>query len=154
MSPRVTAAELVREGRGRTAAEHHMDRKRLLRSPLVWIVVVLVVYLAYSYLSDDTRGYTQQTTSVALTQLSDGNVASAIIDDKEQRLRLTLKNPVDGADKIYAQYPADSADDVFTAVQNAKVENYDIVVTSESALFSLLHLPGPGRTRSSCSCSG
>ena len=115
-----------------------MDRKRLLRSPLVWIVVALVVYLAYSYLSDDTRGYTQQTTSVAMTQLSDGNVSSALIDDKEQRLRLTLKTPVDGADKIYAQYPADSANDIFAAVQEAKVDKYDVVVTSESALFSLL----------------
>jgi cell division protease FtsH len=115
-----------------------MDRKRLLRSPLVWIVVALVVYLAYSYLSDDTRGYTQQTTSVALTQLSDGNVASALIDDKEQRLRLTLKTPVDGADKIYAQYPADSANDIFNAVKAAKVSTYDVTVTTESALFSLL----------------
>jgi cell division protease FtsH len=115
-----------------------MDRKRLLRSPLVWIVVALVVYLAYSYLSDDTRGYTQQTTSVAMAQLSDGNVASALIDDKEQRLRLTLKTPVDGADKIYAQYPADSANDIFDAVKAAKVTSYDVTVTTESALFSLL----------------
>ena len=39
--------------------------------------------------SDETRGYTPQPTSVALAQLADGNVTKAIIDDKEQRVRLT-----------------------------------------------------------------
>ncbi|HET8591631.1 MAG TPA: ATP-dependent zinc metalloprotease FtsH, partial [Nakamurella sp.] len=116
-----------------------MDRKRLLRSPLVWVIVALVVYLAYSYLSDDTRGYSQQTTSVALSQLSSGNVSSAFIDDKEQRLRLTLSKPVDGADKIYAQYPAGASAEIFNAVKSASPKGgYDVVVTSESALFSLL----------------
>jgi cell division protease FtsH len=116
-----------------------MDRKRLLRSPLVWVAVVFLLYLGYSYFSDDTRGYQPVTTSVALNQLSSGNVSSAIIDDKEQRLRLTLTNPVDGATKVYAQYPAGASDSVFTAVQEAKIaDGYDTKVTTESALFSLL----------------
>ncbi|GGM04303.1 ATP-dependent zinc metalloprotease FtsH [Nakamurella endophytica] len=116
-----------------------MDRKRLLRSPLLWVVVVFAAYLLYSYLSDDTRGYKQEPTSVAITQLTNSNVASAIIDDKEQRLRLTLKTPVDGTTQIYAQYPDAAAAQVFQAVQNAKpTENYNVQVTSESPLFSLL----------------
>ena len=57
-----------------------MDKKRLLRSPLVWIAVVLVLYLVYSYFADDTRGYVQQNTSVALAQLKDGNVTDATIE--------------------------------------------------------------------------
>ena len=73
-----------------------MDMKRLVRSPLVWIAAVLVMYLAYSYFADETRGYIPQPTSVALAQLKDGNVTLATIDDKEQRLRLNLTNPVDG----------------------------------------------------------
>ncbi len=116
-----------------------MDRKRLVRSPLVWIAVVLVIYLAYSYWSDDTRGYTEQTTSVAIAQLQSGKVTNAIIDDKEQRLRLTLSSAIDGSDKIYAQYPAGASAEVFDAVRNAKISNgYNTQVTSESALFSLL----------------
>ena len=75
-----------------------MDKKRLLRSPLVWIAVVLVLYLTYSFFADETRGYVAQPTSVALAQLKDGNVTQATIDDKEQRLRLDLTNPVDGCD--------------------------------------------------------
>ena len=86
-----------------------MDKKRLLRSPLVWIAVVLVIYLMYSYFADETRGYLPQSTSVALAQLKDGNVTQATIDDKEQRLRLDLTNPVDGSTKIYTSYPRNPA---------------------------------------------
>ncbi|GAA2005721.1 cell division protease FtsH [Nakamurella flavida] len=120
-----------------------MDRKRLLRSPLVWIGLVLVVYLTFSFLSDETRGYAQQPTSVALAQIQSGNVAEALIDDKEQRLRLTLNTPLDGATKIYTQYPYGAGDQIFSDVQAAKDAgriggNFDTTVTSESTLFSLL----------------
>jgi len=116
-----------------------MDRKRLIRSPLVWIALVLLLYLVYSYFADDTRGYVAQPTSVALSQLSGGKVTDAIIDDKEQRLRLTLSEPVDGATKIYAQYPAGATQEIFADVQKATIANgYNTTVTSESTLFSLL----------------
>jgi cell division protease FtsH len=116
-----------------------MDRKRLIRSPLLWVVVIVVAYLLYSYFSDDTNGYKQEPTSVALSQLTDNNVSAAIIDDKEQRLRLTLKNAVDGTNKIYTQYPAAASDDIFQAVQNSKpTDNYNTQVTSDSGILSLL----------------
>jgi len=119
-------------------AAHRMDRKRLLRSPLVWIVVALVAYMAYSYLSDDTRGYTQVDTSVAMTQLSDSNISSAIIDDKQQQLRLTLKKPVDNASQIYSIYPANASEKIFDAVIAAKPANgYNVTYSTESALLSL-----------------
>lgn len=122
-----------------TAAVRQMDRKRLLRSPLLWVAVVLVGYLLYSYLSDDTRGYKPEPTSVALSQLTAKNVQSATIDDKEQRLRLVLKTPVDGSTQIYTQYPSLASDDIFKAVQAAQLpKNFDTQVTSESALVSLL----------------
>ena len=134
MSGRVEAA---------SAAARRMDRKRLLRSPLVWIGLVLVLYLVFSFFSDKTRGYAQQPTSVALAQIEQGNVSEALIDDKEQRLRLTLNNPLDGAQKIYTQYPYGAGDQIFSDVEAAKDAgrisgNFDTTVTSESTLFSLL----------------
>src|SRR6195952_4701961 len=116
-----------------------MDKKRLRRSPLVWIGVLLVLYLGYSFFADETRGYVTQPTSVALAQLKDGNVTNATIDDKEQRLRLDLTNPVDGATQIYTSYPAASTDEIFNDVQAANISGgYNTTVTSESTLFSLL----------------
>ncbi|MDT7553616.1 MAG: cell division protease FtsH, partial [Pseudonocardiales bacterium] len=36
-----------------------MDRKRLLRNPLIWILAAVLVFFAFSVLFDDTRGFTQ-----------------------------------------------------------------------------------------------
>jgi len=55
---------------------------------------VVLLYLVFSQFFDDTRGYTQVSTSQALTQISDGNVSNAVIEDKEQQLRLDLKTPI------------------------------------------------------------
>ncbi len=46
-----------------------MDRKRLLRNPLIWIALLLVLYFGFSTLFDDTRGYTQVPTSTALAPI-------------------------------------------------------------------------------------
>ena len=120
-------------------AERQMDRKRLLRSPLIWIAVVLLLYITYSYFADETRGFEPRPTSVALEQLANGNVTEATLDDKEQRLRLILANPVDGATQIFTQYPSGSTEEIFRRVQEAAPSGgYNTTVTSESALFSLL----------------
>ena len=52
-----------------------MDRKRLLRNPLLWIVALLLIYYAFSTLFDSNRGYTQVNTSQALEQITTNNVA-------------------------------------------------------------------------------
>ena len=128
-----------------------MDRKRLLRNPLIWIVVLFVVYLAVSSLFSDTRGYTQASTSLALQQIDARNVADVTLEDKEQRLRMTLVNPVDvppadgtsGApvrtNQIYAQYPAAAGAQVFTELrQNPARGGFDTQVTQESLLGQML----------------
>ena len=63
-----------------------MDRKRLIRSPLLWVAVIFVAYLLYSYLSDDTRNYKVEPTSVAVAQLSGGNVVNAVFTPDSQRV--------------------------------------------------------------------
>ncbi|MGH3883328.1 MAG: ATP-dependent metallopeptidase FtsH/Yme1/Tma family protein, partial [Pseudonocardiaceae bacterium] len=73
-----------------------MDRKKLLRNPLLWVVAGLLLYFAFGFLLDDTRGYSKVTTSQALEQLTTRNVKQATLEDKEQRLRLTLVQPVQG----------------------------------------------------------
>jgi cell division protease FtsH len=116
-----------------------MDRKRLLRNPVIWILVVILVYFAFSTLFDDTRGYTQVPTSTALTQIDTGNVKDATVEDKEQRLRLTLNNPVDGSTQLITQYPAQSAGAVFTKLQDAPNKpSFNTVVRQDSFLTTML----------------
>jgi cell division protease FtsH len=124
-----------------------MDRKRLFRSPLAWIVAALVLgYLLFSQYFDDTRGYTQVSTSQALTQISDGNVTNAVIEDKEQQLRLDLKNPITtdngsratvSTTKVVTQYPMGGSQPIFNALTGAKT-NFTTEVRQESFLAQLL----------------
>ena len=68
-----------------------MNRKNVIRT-LTAIAVVLLLGWSFFYFSDDTRGYKPVDTSVAMAQINSDNVKSAQIDDREQQLRLTLKN--------------------------------------------------------------
>lgn len=115
-----------------------MTAKKLLRSPLIWILIIVGGYFLFSYLTDDARGYQPVSTSQSLAELSSGNVREATIDDKEQRLRLVLKNAVDGTTRVQSQYPARASDAIFSTVRDAKADKFDTKVTSDSGLFTIL----------------
>ncbi|GAA2788667.1 ATP-dependent zinc metalloprotease FtsH [Crossiella cryophila] len=117
-----------------------MDRKRLLRNPLIWIVAALLLYYAFSVLLDDARGFSQVPTSKVIEQLKNGNVKEAVLEDKEQRLRVSLTNAVDGKDKLITYFPAQSADDILGQLENAKgvTGGWDVKVTQESVLLQAL----------------
>ena len=70
-----------------------MNRKNVIRT-LTVIAVVLLLGWSFFYFSDDTRGYKPVDTSVATAQINSGNVSSAQIDDREQRVRIDLREPI------------------------------------------------------------
>src|SRR6201985_745103 len=116
-----------------------MNRKNVIRTVTAVALVVLLGW-SFFYFSDDTRGYKPVDTSVAMSQISTGNVKSAQIDDREQQLRLTLKkgnNDTDNSDKVITKYPSGYAVDLFNALsaKNAKVST---VVNQGSILGELL----------------
>ena len=116
-----------------------MNRKNVLRTVTAIAVVVLLGW-SFFYFSDDTRGYKPVDTSVAVAQINSDNVKSAQIDDREQQLRLTLKNGNDatgGGDKIITKYPTGYAATLFDQLtsKNAQVNT---VVNQGSMLGSLL----------------
>ncbi len=121
-----------------------MDRKRLLRNPLVWILVVLLLYFLISMLFDDTRGYTEVPTSKAVSQITSGNVEKAELEDKEQRLKLTLRDAItqDGqrTTQVITQFPSAATGDIYRELQdkaNDKTE-FNTTVTQESFLTQIL----------------
>jgi cell division protease FtsH len=116
-----------------------MDRKRLLRNPLIWILAAILVYFTFSMLFDDTRGYTRVDTSVALAQIDDGNVTNALVEDREQRLRLTLAQPVEGTTQIITQYPAGTSLRIVEQLQEAPNDpSFNTTVRQDSFLVTML----------------
>ncbi|MBV9161278.1 MAG: ATP-dependent zinc metalloprotease FtsH [Pseudonocardiales bacterium] len=118
-----------------------MDRKKILRNPLLWVLAGLLIYYAFGFLLDDTRGYSQVPTSQALQQLNAHNVKQATIEDKEQRLRLTLDHPVQGVQgtHVITQYPEKSTDQITQALNEAQIrDGWDTKVTQQSLLIQVL----------------
>ncbi|MBI8990338.1 ATP-dependent zinc metalloprotease FtsH [Corynebacterium meridianum] len=124
-----------------------MDNKKLLRIGAIAAVILIALYVM-TVLTDDTRGYRKVDTSVALTQLDDHNVAEAQIDDREQQIRLKLKEDItveerDGISEIIAEYPARTTPVIFEKVQAADAEKYTTKVTRESFLGSMFSVMLP-----------
>ncbi|GLY55300.1 ATP-dependent zinc metalloprotease FtsH [Lentzea sp. NBRC 102530] len=118
-----------------------MDRKRLLRNPLLWIAAVLLLYFVFTVLFDDSRGYHPVKTSQALQQVRDGKVKEATIEDKEQRLRLTLTDGTtfEGSNRLITQFPASSTDEIFNVLDQAgNKPTVETKVSQESILMQIL----------------
>ncbi|MGH3832888.1 MAG: ATP-dependent zinc metalloprotease FtsH, partial [Pseudonocardiaceae bacterium] len=118
-----------------------MDRKKILRNPLLWVLAGLLLYYAFGFLLNDTRGFSEVSTSQALQQLSEHNVKQAMIDDKEQRLELTLKHPAPGIQgtSLLTEYPERSTDQIYKALLDAQIPgNWDTKVTQQSLLVQML----------------
>jgi cell division protease FtsH len=115
-----------------------MNRKNVIRT-LTAIAVVLLLGWSFFYFSDDTRGYKPVDTSVAMSQINSDNVKSAQIDDREQQLRLELKNgnaDTANSDKIITKYPTGYGVTLFDAL-NGKGAKTNTVVNQGSMLGSL-----------------
>jgi cell division protease FtsH len=84
-----------------------MNRKNVIRT-LTAIAVVLLLGWSFFYFSDDTRGYKPVDVGGDGPDQQRDNVKSAQIDDREQQLRLELKNgnaDTDFSDKGHHQVP-------------------------------------------------
>ncbi|WP_068280311.1 ATP-dependent zinc metalloprotease FtsH [Aldersonia kunmingensis] len=117
-----------------------MNRKTVFRNLAIVAGILLVIY-AFSYFGNNTRGWHSVDTSVALSQLADKNVTEAQIDDREQQVRLTLKEANDatgGETEIIAKYPAAASDEIFTAVQDSGAAKFNTKVNQENWLSQLL----------------
>jgi len=117
-----------------------MERKKLIRSPWLWVGLAVLLFFVVQPLFSGDGDYTEVPTSVALEQLSSGNVTEATINDKEQTLDLTLQNAVDGEVKITASYPLEASDEIFDLVRNADGSNsqFDTSVSQDNIFVSIL----------------
>jgi cell division protease FtsH len=116
-----------------------MNRKNVIRTLTVIAAVLLLGWL-FLYLNDDTRGFKPVDTSVAVSQINSDNVKSAQIDDREQQVRLELKNgngDTANANKVIAKYPTGYAVPLFNAL-NGKGIKTNTAVNQPSVLGSLL----------------
>src|SRR3712207_9105523 len=119
-----------------------MERKKIFRSVWFWVVLVVLLALAFSSLFRGNGGFQEVSTATAIEQIENGNARQVTINDKEQTLDLELTNPVEGSDRITASYPVGASDDVFDLVSGqgdqADGVEFDTNVTQENVFVSVL----------------
>jgi cell division protease FtsH len=114
-----------------------MDRKRLARSPILWIAVAVILLLALPQMLAGGSSYKSVKTSDALAQISAGNVKTATIHDKESLVELELKAPFNGKSKVSASYPSDYTQTVTNDLAS-KGTVFTTKQSKENALVSIL----------------
>ncbi|MFE3292274.1 ATP-dependent zinc metalloprotease FtsH [Rhodococcus sp. NPDC059234] len=117
-----------------------MNRKTVFRNLAIVAGILLIIY-AFSYFGNDTRGYKNVDTSVAIAQLEAKNVTDAQIDDREQQVRLTLKQgnaATEDSTQIIAKYPSAASEQIFNDVQKAGLEKYNTKISQQSWLTQIL----------------
>ena len=116
--------------------------KKVLRWGIIGAIALIVLYLL-TLIGDDSRAYQRVDTSVAIEQLQNHNAEEVQIDDREQRVRIDLREPItvderEGVEAISAQYPARTTPEIFGAVRESGANKYETNVTQESFLMSML----------------
>ncbi len=123
-----------------------MDIKRIVRTPLVWILVAIVAIVVALNLSGGD-GYQRIDTSKALSLIQEGKVTSAILLNND-KMELTLSSPysdndVKDATKVYAYYSDARGADVVSALNSKQptdgfTDQIDEPSWFGSLLFSIL----------------
>ena len=115
-----------------------MDVKRILRGPVIWVVLAVVVVLVGAQV---VRGdqYVRVDTSDAIQLIQDKQVKSARLVNGDQRVELTLTKPFKGHEAVAAYYvDARGAQIVDLLNQNKPADGFTDEVPQPSWVTSLL----------------
>jgi cell division protease FtsH len=120
--------------------------QRLMRGPLFWIVAAIVAVTVFGQISAAGNKYTQVNTSQVLAAISQNQVDSALLIDKEQKIQLKLKagTLIDGASKVEASYiTGEEPTLIDLLISNPPPHAWSVKVGSQSLLITLLFSFGP-----------
>jgi len=115
--------------------------QRILRGPLFWIIAAIVGVTVFGQVTNAGNQYTQIKTSEALDAISRSDVESAVLIDKDQKLRLELKagKTINGSSKVVASYVVRQEPTVIDALTgNPPPKGWTVDVPKQSLFFSLL----------------
>ena len=80
----------IKNGKKPTKPSPALIRK-ILRGPLFWIVAALITVSIFGQISTTGKEFIKVETSTILNEISKDNVKSAIVIDRDQKVRVVLK---------------------------------------------------------------
>ena len=115
--------------------------RKVLRGPLFWIVLSLIVVTFFGQISSSGDKFTKVETSTILAAISANKVDSVLVIDREQKIEVVLKsgNFIKGSKKLYASYISGEEPQIVELLtSNPPPNKWDIKVPSQSVFVSIL----------------
>ena len=115
--------------------------RRIFRGPLFWIIAALIAVSIFGQISTTGKEFTRVETSVILNQISQNNVKSATVIDRDQKVRIILKDGefIDGASSLEASYVVGQESLIIELLtSNPPTTNWDVEVPKQSFFISLI----------------
>ena len=117
-----------------------MNIKRIVRGPIFWIVVVVMLALVLAQVMTASGGYEKKDTSTVIAAIQDGEAAKVTLIDRDQEVRVELEN----GDKIKANYIVQQGELLSTLVQEVPPPDGQVSeVPAQGWLVTLLFTFGP-----------
>jgi len=115
--------------------------RKILRGPLFWIVLALVVVVLFGKISSTGQIWTTVPTSTILDDIAQKKVDSALLIDKDQRIQVVLKdgNSYSGSTHLQAQYVANEEQQITALLTaNPPASKWDVKVPTTSLWEQIL----------------
>ncbi|RAY15367.1 cell division protein FtsH [Actinomadura craniellae] len=116
-----------------------MDVKRYFRGPLLWILLFGLVVLLFTWGAGSNGSSKDQDTSKVIQAIQTGQVKSAKIIDKDQRIEVTLKNNQEWQSSWVSGQGLDLQKQLQAQAQAGQLSGgYNVEVPKQNLLLSLL----------------
>ena len=117
-----------------------MNIKRIVRGPVFWIVVVVLLALIVAQVMTSGAGFEKKDTSTVIDAIKNGDAKQVTLVDRDQEVRVELEN----GDKIKANYIEPQGQQLADLVQEVPPPDGQISeVPSDGWLVTLLFTFGP-----------
>ena len=134
-----------KSGKGKSAGSNKkgapLTLRRVLRGPLFWIIAALFAVSIFGQISTGSNNYTVVDTSVILNELSQDKVQSAVVIDRDQKIKVVLKNGefVDGSQRLEASYVVGQEQLIIALLtSNPPPGNWNVEVPNQSFFVTLI----------------
>lgn len=134
-----------KSGKGKSAGANKkstpLTLRRVLRGPLFWIIAALFAVSIFGQISTGSNNYTVVDTSVILNELSQDKVQSAIVIDRDQKIKVVLKGGefVEGSQRLEASYVVGQEQLIIELLtSNPPPGNWNVEVPRQSFFVTLI----------------
>lgn len=120
--------------------------QRMMRGPLFWILAAIIGVTIFGQISAAGNKFTQVNTSQVIAAITENQVDSALLIDKEQKIQLKLKPGIliAGSSKVESSYiTGEEPTLVDLLVSNPPPHDWSVKVGSQSFLATLFFSFGP-----------